>query len=192
MLRYNEIKQGAYIVFDNQPYEVIYSNVFRKQANKPVNQTKLKNLINKKVIEKSFHQSEKVAEADITTREIKYLYNNRGEFWFSEKDDPKTRFNIAENIIGSSLKFIKESSVVESLVFNIDGKEKIIGIKTPIKVELKVTEAPPNVKGNTAQGGTKPVTLETGAVVTVPMFINAGDIIRINTGTGEYAERVKK
>ncbi len=192
MLKYNEITQRKYIVLDGAPYEVISSHVFRKQANKPVNQTKLKSLINGKVTEKSFHTSEKVAEADISTRKIKYLYNNRGEYWFCEEDDPKARFTIQESVLGDNIKFIKENSLVDALIFYAEDEENIIGIKTPIKVELTVKEAPPNIKGNTAQGGNKQVVLETGASITVPMFINEGDTIRVNTDSGEYAERVSK
>lgn len=188
MLKYNEIKEKTYIVLDGQPYEVLSSNVFRKQANKPVNQTKLKSLSNGKVIEKSFHQSDKVEEAVITTQDIIYLYYNRGEFWFCEKGNPKARFNISEGVVGDNMKFIKQKEQVEAVIF---GKN-IIDIKVPIKVELAVIDAPPNVKGNTAQGGTKDVTLETGAVVNVPLFITTGDTIRVNTETGQYAERAKK
>jgi len=191
MLEYNEIVQRKYIVLDGEPFEVVTSHVFRKQMRKPVNQTKLKSLISGKVVERSFGQAEKAEEADITTRDIKYLYSNRGEFWFCEEKDPSKRFDIPEATLGDSSKYMKENTLVSALIFHSDDEEQIIGIKTPVKVELAVKEAPPNVKGNTAQGGNKPVVLETGAVVTVPMFINAGDIIRINTDTGEYVERVR-
>ena len=90
--------------------------------------------------------------------------------------------------MGDQIKFVKEQSDVTALVWN----DEIIGIQTPIKVELKVTEAPPAVKGNTAQGGSKQVVLETGAVINTPLFINEGDIVRVNTETGEYVERVSK
>jgi elongation factor P len=188
MLAYNEITQKKYIVVDGDPYEVLSSHVFRKQQRKPVNQTKLKNLITGRVIEKSFHQSEKADEADLETKNIKYLYNNKGEYWFCEENDPSKRFSLPENIIGEQGRFIKENSLINAMVFN----EEIIGIKLPIKIDLIVKEAPPAVKGNTATGATKQITLETGATVAAPLFINEGDVIRINTDTGEYTERVKK
>jgi len=191
VLEYNEIKEKKYIVLDGEPYEVVYSHVFRKQQRKPVNQTKLKSLISGRVIEKSFAQSEKATEANITSKNIKYLYNNRGQYWFCYENNPKDRFNLSEELIGGSGKFLKENSIVEALVFNDKEEEKIIGMKMPIKVELKVAEAAPAVKGNTAQGATKQVVLETGTTVNTPLFINEGDIIRINTDTGEYAERVR-
>lgn len=186
MLDYSEIVGRKYIVLDGEPWEVLDSHVFRKQQRKPVNATKLKNCITGKVTERSFHVSEKVEEAEIEERDVKFLYQNRGEFWFCEALDPSKRFEIDEDFIGLQAKFIKKDSIVKALSFN----EKIIGMKIPIKIDLKVTEAHPAVKGNTAQGGTKTVTLETGAEVNVPMFIKEGEIIRINSETGEYAERV--
>lgn len=186
MLDYSEIVGRKYIVLDGEPWEVIDSHVFRKQQRKPVNATKLKNLITGKVTERSFHVSEKVPEAEIEERDVKFLYQNRGEYWFCEALDPSKRFKIDEDFIGPQARFVKKDSIVQALSFG----EKVISMKIPIKIELKVTEAHPAVKGNTAQGGTKTVTLETGATVQVPMFIKEGEIIRINSETGEYAERV--
>ena len=186
MLEYSEITLRKYIVLDGEPWEVIDAHVFRKQQRKPVNATKLKNLITGKVTERSFHVSEKVEEAEIDARDVKFLYENRGEFWFCEPNDPSKRFEIEESFIGTKGKFLKKDSTVQVLSFD----NKTIGVKMPIKVELKVIEAHPAVKGNTAQGGTKIVKVETGAEVQVPMFIKEGEIIRINTETGEYTERV--
>ena len=186
MLTYNEITQRKYIIYELEPYEVLVSHVFRKQQRKPVNQTKLKNLRTGKVTEISFHQSDKVEEATMETKKIKYLYPNKNEYWFCEENNPRERFNLEENIVGNGIKFLKENSLVEALVFS----DEIIGLKLPIKIELKVKEAPPSIKGNTSAGGNKQVVLETGAVVNTPLFINEGDVIRINTDTGEYVERV--
>ncbi len=186
MLEYNEIKPRKYIVYEGDPFEVLSSHVFRKQQRKPVNATKLRNLLTGKVMEISFHQSEKVEEADIAKRQIKYLYENRGEFWFCEANDPSKRFPLPSDKVSEQIKFVKQNSLIDLLSFD----DQILGIEIPIKVELKVTEAAPAVKGNTVQGGLKQVKMETGATINVPMFINEGDIIRINTETGEYVERV--
>ena len=188
MLAYNDITPKKYIDLDGEPYEVISSQVSRKQANKPVNKTKIKSLISGRVIEKVFHVSDKAKEADIETSKIKYLYNNRGEHWFCEEEDLSKRFNLPENIVGNMSDFIKENSIIDALVFN----EEVIGVKVPIKAELAVKEAPPAVKGNTATGATKQVILETGLTVNTPLFINEGDVISINTDTGEYTARVEK
>ncbi len=188
ILEYNEITEGKYIVLDGAPYEVITSHVFRKQQRKPVNATKLKNLISGKVTEYSFHQSEKMQEAEIESREVKFLYNSRGEWWFCEADDPSKRFKVTDEQAGPQAKFLKTNTIVEQLLFN----ELPMGFKMPITVELKVTEAPPSIKGDTATGGNKVVTLENGATINAPLFVNEGDIIKINTQTGEYKERVSK
>lgn len=188
MLEYNEIKERKVIVMNSEPYEVVSSHVFRKQQRKPVNATKLKNLITGKVMEYSFHQSEKAEEAELDSRKIKYMYANRGEMWFCEEKDPSKRFKLTQEEVGDDIKFVKQNTLVELVSF----QDRIMGVKVPIKVELKITEAPPAVKGNTVTGGTKLVTLETGATVNAPLFVNEGDIISINTETGEYVERVNK
>lgn len=188
MLEYNEILKGKVILYNDDPYEVLDAHVFRKQQRKPVNQTKLRNIITGKVTEQAFHVSEKAQEADLSTKGVKYLYQNKGERWFCAEDNPADRFVLSDELIGTPAKFLKANSVVEALVFD----ERIIGIKLPIKLDLKVVEAAAAVKGNTAQGGTKQVTLETGATLFVPMFINEGDVIRINTEVGEYVERADK
>ncbi|MEI7462892.1 MAG: elongation factor P [Candidatus Taylorbacteria bacterium] len=188
LLEYNEITEKKYIVLDGSPYEVISSHVFRKQQRKPVNATKLKNLMTGKVTEYSFHQSEKIEQAEIDEREVKYLYNNRDEWWFTEVQDASKRFKVSEDNIGPQGKFLKPNTVVTQLLF----KDQPMGFKMPITAELRVTDAPPNIKGDSAAGGNKLVTLETGATINAPLFVNEGDIIRINTETGEYRERVNK
>ena len=193
MLEYSEIKEGKYIVFGDEPWEVIDSHVFRKQQRKPVNATKLRSLLTGRVTEHSFHVSDKVNEADISKKEVKYLYvkgrrppEDGQEYWFSEALDPSKRFKLPEEMIGMAAKFLKPNILVDAMLF--DGN--IIGLKLPIKTELKVTEAHETSKGNTAQGATKAVKLETGAEIQVPMFIKEGDVVRVNTETGAYTDRV--
>lgn len=193
-LIYTELKPGKFIVMDGQPYLVLEYNFARSQMRKPVVQVKIKNIISGKVVEKGFQNSDVIEEADIETKSVKYLYSKpgrggqKGEFWFCEENNPANRFQLDDTTVGNSLEFIKTNSVISALVFD----EKIIGINPPIKVDLEVKEAPPAIKGNTAQGGSKQVVLETGAVINVPLFINAGDIIKLNTQTREYTERVEK
>ncbi len=186
MLEYNEITLGKVIIFDGEPWEVIASHVFRKQQRKPVNATKLRNMISGRVTENSFHQSEKVKEADIDMKDIKFIYEAKGEYWFHEDGSPSKRFALKQEQIGNGYQFLKKDALLKAMIF----EEKVIGVKMPIKVELKVVEAPPSTKGNTAQGGNKVVKVETGASVNTPLFINEGDIIRINTEDGQYTERV--
>jgi len=186
LLEYSEVTERKYIVLDGQPYEVISAHVFRKQQRKPVNATKLKNLITGKVMEYSFHVSEKVQEAEIEERDVKYLYNNRGEWWFSEASDPAKRFKVTDENVGPQGRFLKPNTVMKQYVFD----EKPMGFKFPITVDLKVTEAPPNIKGDSATGGSKVIILETGATINAPLFVNEGDVIKINTETGDYMSRV--
>ncbi|HWH16082.1 MAG TPA: elongation factor P [Candidatus Paceibacterota bacterium] len=188
ILSYNEIVQKKIIVYNGEPYEVLSSHVFRMQQRKPVNQTKLKHLVSGKVLEISFHQSETVPEADISRMQATYLYTNRGESWFAEEGNPKNRFSFPEAAVGDKVKWLIQNAPVEVMLYN----DEPMTIMIPIKVELKVVEAPPAVKGDTATGGNKQVKLESGAVVNTPLFINEGDVLRINTDTGEYVERAEK
>src|ERR1700751_5667526 len=127
MLEYNEITPKKYILINDEPYEVLDSHVFRKQQRKPVNATKLKNLITGNVKEISFHVSEKVEEAEIDKKEIKYLYTNRGEFWFCEAHDPSKRFQLPPGLVADKLRFIKANSIVTALMFG----EQVIDIQIP-------------------------------------------------------------
>ncbi len=173
---------------ENQPYEVLESNFLRMQQRKAVVQAKIRNLITGKVLDRNFQPSDKLEEAELEKKTAVFIYQNRGEYWFHDEGNPKNRFALPKETIGASADFLKPNTVINSVTF----KDKVIKIIAPIKMDLKVTEAPPSIKGNTAQGGTKIVTLETGAKISAPLFINIGDMIRINTDTGEYAERAEK
>lgn len=188
ILSYNEITQKKVIVYNNEPYEVLSSHVFRMQQRKPVNQTKLRHLVSGKVLEISFHQSETVPEADIGRMQATYLYTNRGESWFTEAGNPKNRFSFPEDAVHEKIQWLVQNAPCEVMLYN----DEPMTVSIPIKVDLKVKEAPPAVKGDTATGGDKKVVLESGASVTTPLFINEGDVLRINTDTGEYVERVEK
>ena len=188
VLSYSDVTPKKVIIYNNEPYEVLSSHVFRMQMRKPVNQTKLRSLKTGKVVENSFHQNETVVEADIEYENITFLYTNKGEYWFCEEGKPGNRFKLDGEMLGTQVQYFKTNMAVEAMKF----KDEIIGVHLPIKMDFKVTDAPPSIKGNTAQGGSKLVTLETGATVNDPLFINSGDILRINTDTGEYVERVEK
>jgi elongation factor P len=188
ILSYNEIVQKKVIEYNNEPYEVLSSHVFRMQQRKPVNQTKLRHLVSGKVTEISFHQNESVPEADIDNMDAAYLYTSKGESWFAENGNAKNRFSFPENVVHDKVQWLKQNAIVSVMTY----KEKPATITIPIKIDLKVTDAPPAVKGDTATGGNKQVTLESGATVLTPLFINEGDVLRINTETGEYVERVEK
>lgn len=193
VLSYNDVLPKCVIEYNGEPYEVLSSHIFRMQMRKPVNQTRLRHLVSGKVIEISFHQNETVTEADVETMQANYLYTNRpgragGESWFAEVGNPKNRFSFPENVVHEKVQWLVQNSPVEVLVY----KERPMAVRIPIKVDLTVKDAPPAVRGNTVSGGTKLVELITGAKVDVPLFINSGDVLRINTDTGLYTERVEK
>ena len=186
MISYNEVKPGVAVLIEGEPYVCIWNNIMKKQQRRPVNQTKLRNIIKGNVIEYSFQQSDKLEEAEIETRPAVFIYERNGEWFFHDIKDKSKRFSVTDEQMGENGKFLKDNTEVETLWFN----ERLFRVKLPVKVELKVTEAPPDVRGNTAQGGSKVVELETGATLDVPMFVKLGDTIRVNTETGEYVDRV--
>jgi len=188
MLNYNEIKPRKYIIVDGEPYEVIENHVARKSQGKPSNQTKIKSLLSGKTIERTFHVSETIEEAEIENKNITYLYQKREEIWFCSENDPSDRFMLSEQVLEGKLQYLKQNDTVKGVYFD----DEVIGIKIPIKVTLKVKASPPAVKGNTSSGATKRVTLENGYEVFTPLFISEGDGVVINTDTGEYAERAKE
>lgn len=190
-LEYSEIREKKIIIHDDEPCEVVESHVARTQQRKPQNQVKLRSLISGKVFPATFHVSDSADEADIEKRDVTFLYTNKGEYWFCAVDDKANRFKLGVDLMADSAKFLKPNSNVTALVWtDEDENEKIIKISLPIKMEFKVKEAPPAVRGDTSKGGNKIITLENGTTITAPMFINEGDVVSINTQTGEYVERV--
>ncbi len=188
MLSYTDLAKGEIIVYEGAPYEIIEMSFLRMQQRKAVAQTKLKNLINGKVIDRNFQASDSFEEADVEKKDAMFIYSNRGEFWFHEVGDPKARFSLPQEVIGDQAPFYKPNTKVLTVRFN----GSVIKVELPVKMDFVVEEAPPAIKGNTAQGGDKSVTLEGGAKITVPLFINTGDVVRINTHLGQYVERVEK
>lgn len=191
-LDYDEIKQRKNIIFDGMPYEILESHVARTQKRKPQNQVRMRNLLNGKVVPGTFHASDTAEEAEISKREALFLFANKGEYWFCDPQDRAKRFEISEDVLGDQTKYLKDNTIVDIKIFDYEDEEKIIGVTLPIKMTFVVKDAPPSMRGNTASGGGKLVTLETGAQVTTPFFIEAGEIIIVNTDTGEYVERAGK
>lgn len=190
-LEYSEIREKKIIIHGDEPCEVVESHVARTQQRKPQNQVKLKSLISGKVFPATFHVSDKADEADIEKREVTFLYVNKGEYWFCDPENKANRFKLEEALMGTSAKFLKANNNTTALVWiNDEDEEKIIKITLPIKMNFKVKEAPPAVRGDTSKGGNKVITLENGTSLNAPMFVNEGDTVVINTETGDYVERV--
>lgn len=202
----NELKPKTFFIYEEQPYVVLETHHLKMQQRRPVVQTKIRNVINGKVLERNFAQSDVFEEADVKRKKVKYLYGHRGQYWFSYENDSSTpnetararseslshteskRFELNDRVLGDSTKFLKPNTILDAILF----EDKIINVELPVKMDFKVVEAPPAVRSDTAQGGVKQVKIETGASINVPLFINQDDIIRINTETGEYTERVEK
>lgn len=188
MLTHTDLKKGTQFIYENQPWEVVDALLVKMAQRRPVVQTKIKNLINGSVQEKNFQQGDVFDEADLIKKNIKFLYSSKGQYFFCEENDPSKRFSFDESMLGSQARFFKPNSLVEGVIFN----EKIINVKSPIKVTMKVKESPPGIKGDRAQGGTKEAILESGAAIQVPLFIEEGDMIEINTELGEYVKRASE
>jgi len=183
----NEIKKGLNLNIDGQPYIVLEANFVRMQQRKPVMQTKLKNLIDGRVLEISFKPGDKVETADLQRSKANYMYKDEQTAYFMNNESYE-QFEINLEKLGNKIDYLKEGTDCDVLYF----ESKPVNIDLPIKITLQVTQAPPGVKGNSASSNImKPVTLETGAVVNAPLFINEGDSIVINTETEEYVERAK-
>ncbi len=187
-LSVNELKPKTLFIFEGQPWVILEAHHLKMQQRRPVVQTRMRNLLNGKIVERNFAQSDVFEEADIKREEVKFLYSYKDEYWFCHKDDPAKRFLLDEKILGDATKYLKNNLIVGAILFN----DQIINIELPVKMDFKVVEAPPAIRGDTAQGGVKQVVIETGATVNTPLFVEEGDTIRINTETGQYVERVSK
>lgn len=188
VLSINDLKVGTYIVYESAPYEVLEAQHLHIGRGGSSIQTKLKNLKTGRVLSRNFKPADVFEQTQIEKQKVKYLYHHRGGYWFSKEQNQKNRFQLSKEQLGEIIHFLKPDTFVEAL--NFGGT--IINVALPIKMDFKVVEAPPAIRGNTAQGGTKTVTLETGAQIVAPLFINVGDTIKINTQTGEYVERAEK
>ena len=150
-------------------------------------QVKLRNLKNGNVLSRTFHTGDSFNEAELEKVQVRFIYENKGKYVFAEADNPAKRFELSMEQIGTQVEFLIPNTQMEGVRF----EGEILTITLPIKMNLRVKEAPPGVKGNRAEGGTKTATLETGAVVQVPLFVETEDVIEVNTETGQYVRRVQ-
>jgi len=187
MLKYTDLKKGVIFLMDDKPFLVLESTLVKLQRQKPILKAKIKNLKTGAIITQSFTQADEFEEAEVEKKPLKFLYSHRGKFVFIEPQKPQNRIEFNEDFIGEKWKYLKKGAQVNAVIIN----DQIVAIELPIKMEFKVVETPPSFKGDTAQGGTKTATIETGAKINVPMFIEVGNIIRVNTQDGTYVERVK-
>ena len=179
------------------PYEVLEVKHLHMGRGGSSVQTRIRNVKTGQMLARNFKPADQFEEADIEKRKITYLYGHRGNFVFTTAGNQKNRFTLTEEKISDKTKWLKPNIEVEALFLRAKSQgdrlsEEIIGIKLPIKIDYAVKEAPPGLRGDTAQGGSKTVVLETGAEIQAPLFISERDVVRVNTETGEYVERISK
>ena len=185
MINVNDFKTGMTIRFEGNLYTIIEFQHVKPGKGAAFVRTKLKDIKNGGVIETSFRPTEKFPQAHIDRRDMQYLYND-GDLYYFMDTETYDQISLPKEEIGDSLKFVKENEMVKICSHNGD----VFAVEPPLFVELEVTDTEPGLKGNTATGATKPATLETGAEVMVPLFVNTGDKLQIDTRTGEYMKRV--
>jgi len=185
-INFSDLSRGLVIELDGQPWEVMDYERHKMQQRAPVTRIKMKNLLSGAVVERTFQRYDtEFSVADMDNRPTQYLYTD-GEFYYFLDQETFDQYDLTKELLGDSLNYLKENMMVEVVFY----KGAAINVKLPTHVELKVTETPPSFRGDTAQGGNKPATLETGLKVNVPMFITPGTIVRIDTRNGDYTERV--
>lgn len=184
MLNFNEIKTGRVIKVNGEPFIIIKTDHHKMGRGGAVLKVKCRNLINGNILEKTFQGAEKAEEAETETKKANFMYKDKDEANFMDNTSYE-QFSLPLEEIGEPAMFLKDGIDVDVLYF--EGRP--VSVSLPIKMDFKVVSAPPSVKGNSAGNVNKLVEIETGAQISVPLFINEGDVIRINTDTGEYVER---
>ena len=184
MLNISEIKTGKSIILNGEPYAVIYCEHSKMGRAGAVLRTKLKNLISGAVLEKTFQGADRIEEAEIAKSKAQYLYKD-GENYVFMDNETYNQFSLSRETLGGSVKYLIEGT--EVVILNFNGRPA--NIELPVKMKLKVVEAPPGVKGDTVSGGSKAVKLETGLEIIAPLFIKKGDEVIVNTEKGEYVSR---
>jgi elongation factor P len=182
----NEFRGGLKVMLDNDPGSIIENEIVKPGKGQAFNRVKIRNLKTGRVIERTFKSGESLPSADVMATDMQYLYND-GEHWHFMEPTSFEQHIADENAVADAKKWMKEQDVCKVTMFN--GAP--LSVEPPIFVTLKITETDPGLKGDTASGGGKPATLETGAVVRVPLFIDEGEIIKVDTRTGEYVSRAK-
>ncbi len=184
MVSTNEFKTGLTIEFDNDVYQVVEFQHVKPGKGSAFVRAKIKNLRTGAVIERTFNAGEKLPKARVERREVQYLYNDGSEYNFMDMES-FDQIALSLDDLGDAVKYLKENMMIKIMSYN--GQS--LGVDLPNFVELEVVETEPGIKGDTATGGTKPATLETGYIVQVPFFVNVGDILQIDTRSGQYLKR---
>jgi elongation factor P len=180
----NEFRAGLKVMLDGDPAVILENEFVKPGKGQAFNRVKLRNLKTGRVLERTFKSGETIEAADVVEVDLQYLYND-GQFWHFMHPETFEQYSAGQDTVGEAAKWLKEQDLCRVTLWN----NTPLLIEPPQTVVLKVVETEPGVRGDTATGGTKPATLETGAVVRVPLFVNAGDLVKVNTRTGEYLSR---
>ena len=183
----NQFKPGLKIMIDGNPNSILENEFVKPGKGQAINRVKIRNLLNGRVIERTFKSGDTVDGADVTERSLQYVYND-GEFWYFMDPSSFEQMSIGKDILGETENWLKEQEPYHVTMWN----DAPITIEPPNFVNLKIIETDPGVKGDTATGGSKPAKLETGAVVRVPLFVQEGEVIKVDTRNGEYVSRAKE
>lgn len=185
-INFGDLSRGMVIELDDQPWQIMDYQRHKMQQRAPVTRIKMKNLLSGAVVERTFQRYDTAfSVADIDNRQTQYLYTDGDYFYFLDQET-FDQYELDQELLGRSLDYLKEQMMVEVVFY----KGRAININLPTHVDLSVSETPPAFRGDTAQGGNKPATLETGLRINVPMFITTGNVVRVDTRTGDYTERV--
>jgi len=182
----NDFRSGLKIILDGDPYNIVENEFVKPGKGQAFSRVKLRNLKTGRVVDRTFKSGESVEAADVMDTDMQYLYND-GEEWHFMEPKSYEQFAVPKNAIGDAAQWLKGQE--DCVVTLLDGQP--LSVAVPNFVELQITQSDPGVRGDTAQGATKPATLETGAIVKVPLFVEEGEILRIDTRTAEYVSRVK-
>ena len=182
----NEFKSGLKIMLDGEPYVIVENQFVKPGKGQAFNRVKVRGLKTDRVIDRTFKSGESVEAADVVETEMQYLYND-GEHWHFMAPESFEQYAANLTAVGNAAQWLKGEELCQITLYNNEP----LSVTPPNFVELKIVRTDPGVRGDTASGGTKPATLETGAVVKVPLFIEEGEVLKIDTRTGEYVSRVK-
>ena len=185
MISTNQFKNGVVIKFNNDMCEILDYQLVKMQQRQPIVRTKLRNIKTGNVLEQAFRSGDKFEEVYLEERAIQYLYHEGERYHFMD-NETYHEVVVSASLLGDSVHYLKENSEAAG---RFNGEELIL-IELPASVELKISETEPGIRGDTAKGGTKPAKVETGATIKVPLFVNTGDTVRVDTRTGQDLERV--
>jgi elongation factor P len=183
----SEIRSGMKVLLEGDPYAIVDNEFVKPGKGQAFNRIKVRNLKTGRTIERTFRSGESLEAADVVDTEMQYLYQD-GDFWHFMMPDKFEQYTAGKSSVGDNAQWLKEGLVCIVTLWNNEP----LMVNVPAHVELKIVETDPGLRGDTATGGQKPARVETGATVRVPLFINEGEVIRINTATGEYVSRAKQ